>query len=71
MSEPTTVAELKAAQEREYGTYVAKQAIYIGRVRAFNPGDPVPVGHVKRGVVSKDQVTEKNTKAPAANESKG
>lgn len=61
MSEPTTVAELKAAQEAEYGTYVAAHPIFINGVRAFNAGDPVPVSHVKDGVVAKSQVvsTEK------------
>lgn len=57
MSEPTTVAELKAAQQEEYGTYVAAVPIFINGVRAFNAGDPVPVSHVKRNVVAKTQVT--------------
>lgn len=65
MSEPTTVAELKAAQDAEYGTYVAKQVIYIGGARAFNVGDPVPVSHVENKVVTEDQVT-KVTKARVA-----
>jgi hypothetical protein len=61
MSEPTTVAELKAAQEAEYGTYVAVHPIFINGARAFNAGDPVPVSHVKRGVVTKSQVVDVTT----------
>lgn len=53
---PAEVSALREAQAKEYGTYVAKEAIYIGRARAFNPGDAVPVSHVTRGVVDKSQV---------------
>ena len=42
--------------------YVAKDVIYVNGVRAFNPGDPVPAGHVDSGVVDKDQVVGSNTK---------
>lgn len=35
-------------QEAEYGKYVANQSIDIFGVRAFNKGDPVPVGHVQK-----------------------
>ena len=76
MSEPTTVAELKAAIETEYGTYVATQTIYVSGARAFNVGDPVPASHVERGVVTPDQVAKVTTKAGRAaagvsDESKG
>lgn len=72
VSEPITAAEHQAAIEAEYGTYVATQVIHIGGARAFNPGDPVPVSHVTRGVVSAHQVA-KTTKAGRAgsDESKG
>lgn len=53
-------------QRREYGKYVATEAIFIGNARAFNPGDPVPVSHVENGVVRKDQVAGANTKAATA-----
>lgn len=43
-------------QAREYGTYVANTTIFIGTARAFNVGDPVPVSHVERGVVSLEDV---------------
>jgi hypothetical protein len=55
VSEPTppqTVEEYKAAQQVEWGQYVAIEAIDIGGARAFNAGDPVPASHVKAGVVS-------------------
>jgi hypothetical protein len=55
--------ELRQAQSREYGTFVAARAIDIGGARAFNEGDPVPASHVERGVVSKDDVVKPNTKA--------
>jgi hypothetical protein len=58
--------EFQAAQVAEYGRWVAKEAINIGGVRAFNPGDPVPASHVENNVVSKDQVVGANTKTAAA-----
>ena len=58
-----TPDELRQAQSKEYGTYVATVAIDIGTARAFNVGDPVPVSHVERGVVSSDQVAKTTTKA--------
>ena len=60
---PTPDEQLDAAQRREYGTYVAKEPINIGYARAFNEGDPVPVSHVERGIVSEDQVVKASTKA--------
>lgn len=53
---PQTVVELRKAQAHEYGQYVARVPININGGRAFNPGDPVPVSHVKSGVVDKSQV---------------
>lgn len=47
MSEPTEYDQHLAAQEKEYGTYVATAVITFDGARAFNPGDPVPVSHVK------------------------
>lgn len=66
MAEPATAEELRAAQVAEYGKYVAAEAIFIGGARAFNPGDPVPVSHVERGVVDKSQVVGSSTKAAQA-----
>lgn len=70
MTELTPEAtELRKAQEAEYGTYVATEPIDIFGARAFNVGDPVPVGHVERGVVrfggEDSQVAKANTKAGA------
>lgn len=66
MPEAMTDEELRQAQEAEYGTYVATQPIDIGSARAFNIGDPVPVSHVTRGVVSEDAVAKQTTKAGKA-----
>ena len=62
-------AEAEAQRQKqidEYGLYVAVSPINIDGVRAFNPGDPVPKGHVDRGVVDKDLVARRNTKAAEA-----
>lgn len=56
-------AELRKAQEAEYGAYVATEQIFIGGALAFNVGDPVPKSHVTRGVVDADQVAKPTTKA--------
>lgn len=66
MPETMTDEELRQAQEAEYGTYVATQPIDIGGARAFNIGDPVPVSHVERGVVSDEHVAKQTTKAGKA-----
>lgn len=63
MPEPSTDADLAAEQAREYGTYVALRAINIRGARAFNVGDPVPVSHVERGIVSGEDVAKRGTKA--------
>lgn len=60
---PLTAAQFKEALGAEYGTYVAVVPININGARAFNPGDPVPVSHVERGVVEQDQVQKNTTKA--------
>ena len=61
---PDLVAEQNQAVE--YGTYRANKSIYIGTARAFNEGDPVPVSHVDRGVVSADDVDPTSTPAKAS-----
>lgn len=66
MPDPVTAEDYAALQAAEYGTYVATERITIDGVPAFNPGDPVPVGHVTRGVVDKSQVAKRDTKAAAA-----
>lgn len=60
------LAEELAKRETEWGTYVAVGPIYIGGGRAFNPGDPVPVSHVERGVVDREAVKEVTDAASAA-----
>lgn len=66
MTSPATAEELRSAQAKEYGQYVALSPIYIGGARAFNAGDPVPASHVESGAVSRDKVTGAKTKAAAA-----
>ena len=62
MSDETDLeAQAEAAQKAaavEWGTYTATHAIYIDGVRAFNPGDAVPVSHVSRGVVESELVVD-------------
>lgn len=55
---PATAEDQREAQEAEYGRYRANSVIYIDGARAFNPGDAVPVSHVSRKVVNKDQVDD-------------
>lgn len=64
MADP--VDEYRAAQEREYGQFVATERIKIGGALAFRPGDPVPASHVEREIVAQSQVARVNTKAAAA-----
>ena len=61
------VEDFAAAQVVEYGTYVATEVILVDGVRAYNPGDPVPVSNVERhdyaalGVVRKTTNPVKTT----------
>lgn len=68
MSEPVpaTAAEYEKALQAEWGAYVAAGPIEIDGARAFNTGDPVPVSHVTRGVVTDAQVHKTSTKAGRA-----
>jgi hypothetical protein len=59
---PEAVA-YRDAQTAEYSAYVATEQIFIDGALAFNVDDPVPAGHVKRGVVAKEQVAKPDTKA--------
>lgn len=42
------VEDFAAAQEAEYATYVATEAILVDGARAYNAGDPVPASNVVR-----------------------
>ena len=66
MTTPATAEELREAQAKEYGTFVAVEPINIGGARAFNVGDPVPAGHVDSGVVPQDKVAKTSTQAGKA-----
>jgi len=59
------LADWQKAQEAEWLVYVAAGVIELDGVRAFNPGDPVPVSHVTRGIVRTDQVLPAAEKATA------
>jgi hypothetical protein len=63
---PLTAEQYRELQGAEYGTYVASVEIDINGARAFNVGDPVPVSHVKAGVVDEGQVKTVTTKAGRA-----
>lgn len=63
---PSQTDDFQSAQEKEYGTYVAVAPISIDGVRAFNTGDPVPASHVDNGVVAKESVARRDTKAGKA-----
>lgn len=65
-AEEAAARELIAAQVAEYSEYVAVEVIVIDGARAFNPGDPVPKSHVDSGVVAKEQVARRDTKAAKA-----
>lgn len=62
---PATALEMREAQAKEWGTYVAKAPIDLDGVRAFNAGDPVPVSHVTNNIVSKDDVVKTGTQTAA------
>lgn len=47
MTQPMTDDELRKAQEREYGTYVATEQIFVGNALAFDVGHKVPISHVE------------------------
>lgn len=59
-----------AAQVAEYGRYRAKEQIFLGGALAFNPGDPVPVSHVTRKIVTPDQVDDLKPAGPPADDGK-
>jgi hypothetical protein len=58
------LAAYQAGQVAEWGVYVARGPIDIEGARAFNAGDPVPVSHVVRGVVTLDLVRRVDEQAP-------
>lgn len=61
-----TPDDVRKAAVADYATYVAKDAILIQGVRAFNAGDPVPASHVEANIVSADAVVKTTTKAGQA-----
>lgn len=70
MSQPAVeqaAIDRRSDTEKEYGVYVATEAINFGTARAFNVGDPVPTSHVERGLVTASgdgqNVAKRDTKA--------
>ena len=66
------VEDFAAAQAAEYATFVASEPILVDGVRAYNPGDPVPVSNVEKhgylqlGVVRKATDPAPGLTAPAS-----
>lgn len=48
VSTNVTADDARRARELEYGQFVATEAISLDGAPAFNEGDPVPAGHVKK-----------------------
>lgn len=42
------LADQIAAQEKEYGLYVAAKQIFHGTALAYNPGDKIPIDNCER-----------------------
>ncbi len=56
-----TPDDVRKAAVQDYGQFVAKNVIYVGNARAYNPGDAVPASEVGRSV-SEDDVVGVKTK---------
>lgn len=55
---PERAAQKRAQLEEEWSQYRAKRPIYVDGVRAFNPGDAVPVSHIKAYRYDKEGLVE-------------
>ena len=67
MPEPQTWEERQAAQQKEYGQYVAKGNITINGALAFTEGHPVPASFVgKDKLVDPSQVEKVKTEGASA-----
>ena len=64
MSETSALDAALAAEQEEWGTYIAAVPINLNGIRAFNPGHPVPVGHVTSGLVDASFVTRVASSVP-------
>lgn len=51
---------------KEYGQFVARDAIDVGGARAFNAGDPVPASSVESGAIPRELVVGASTKTAKA-----
>jgi hypothetical protein len=62
MSQPISTPELderRAAQQKEYGQYTAKEDIYVGTALAYRKGDPVPASNVEQHGYADDGLVER------------
>jgi hypothetical protein len=59
-------AEHLAAQQKNYGTYVAAGPIYINGALAYATGHAVSAEQVDNGIVAKEQVHKVGSKAAEA-----
>jgi hypothetical protein len=57
--DPKTVEQLRKEFDEEWGVYRAVSPIFVDGIRAFNPGDQVPVANVKEHGYDKDKLVEK------------
>jgi len=70
MTEPWE--QLRAAQEKEYGTWYATEPIYVGTALAYYTGDAVPTSNVeahgydKAGLVARRGAAHKPSAAPTS-----
>lgn len=63
---PDEVQKYRSEQEKEYGQYVAVEAISFNGAAAYNPGDPVPASNVaKYGYDADGSVAKLGTKKGA------
>jgi hypothetical protein len=61
---PATAEDAIEANRKEYGQYVAAEAIYFGTALGYNAGDAVPVSNVERhGYLTDGRVVKVGTKA--------
>jgi hypothetical protein len=75
--DPVTAEQLREAQVKEYGQYVALGPIDHDGARAYNAGDPVPTSNVDRwdyhgrGLVAKRGTKDANAAVEQANQPPG
>lgn len=51
----------RAAQAKEYGTWIASQQIWVGNALAYDVGHPVPISNVQRHGYDTDELVVKTS----------